>query len=308
VSVDLSLLPAPAVVEPLDFETILAAIKADLLALAPDLGDVLALESEPATKLCEVFAYRELLLRARINDAARATMLAYARGSDLDNLAALFGVTRLQSEADARLRARTQLSLESYTTAGPRLSYRFHALSASPVVRDVTIDSPKPGTVRIVVLAEPSETNPDEDTDTNPGYNPGGVPGQALLDRVRAATSAEDVRPLCDTVVVTPAQVLTYAVDAALVLMPGPGIEAALAAAHAAATAHVQAQFRLGQDITVSGLKAALRQPGVVRVNLIAPPLPGTSDVAQQDVLIAVASHQAARCTQVTVNVGGITP
>jgi len=307
-TIDLSRLPAPSVVEPLDYETILATLKADLLALAPELGEVLALESEPATKLCEVFAYRELLLRARINDAARATMLAYARGSDLDHLAALFGVQRLEGETDARLRARTQLSLEGHTTAGPILSYRFHALSASPRVADVTIDSPKPGTVRIVVLAEPSEEDPEEDASANSDYNPNGVPGQALLDRVQAATSAEDVRPLCDTVMVAPAQVLNYVVEAALVLMPGPGVELTLAAAHTAATAYVEAQFRLGQDITVSGLKAALRQSGVLRVNLISPPLPDTGDIAQQDVLIAVASHQAARCTQITLHIEGAAP
>ncbi|NUV25651.1 hypothetical protein MS6204_04603 [Escherichia coli] len=44
----------------------------------------LELESEPATKLLQENAYRELLLRQRINEAAQAVMVAYAMGGDLD--------------------------------------------------------------------------------------------------------------------------------------------------------------------------------------------------------------------------------
>ncbi len=43
----------------------------------------LELESEPATKLLQENAYRELLLRQRINEAAQAVMVAYAMGGDL---------------------------------------------------------------------------------------------------------------------------------------------------------------------------------------------------------------------------------
>lgn len=294
-TVDLSLLPPPSVVEPLDYETILATIKADVLALAPELADVLALESEPITKLCEVAAYRELLLRARINNAARATMLAHAERGDLDNLAALFGVTRLPGEQDVRLRQRAQLSLEGYSTAGPTLSYVFHALTAATAVRDVWVDSPVPGTVRTVVLAEESADYPR------------GVPSQELLDAVQANISADDKRPLCDTALTVAAQVLDYEVEAVLVFQAGLGLgeQVLLDAATTAGLQYAEEQFRLGHDITVSGLKAALRQPGVSRVNLISPPMPDTDDVEQQDILIAVARDQAARCVALTVMSGG---
>ncbi|MDO5641497.1 MAG: hypothetical protein Q4G26_03800 [Paracoccus sp. (in: a-proteobacteria)] len=48
---------------------------------APQLGPVLDLESEPLTKLLEVSAYREMVIHARINDAARAVMLLSMLGS-----------------------------------------------------------------------------------------------------------------------------------------------------------------------------------------------------------------------------------
>lgn len=292
-SIDLSLLPPPSVVEPLDFETILATIKADALAVAPELADVLSLESEPAAKLCEVFAYRELLLRARIDNAAKATMLAHAEDTDLDNLAALFGVQRLPGEKDDRLRRRTQLSLESYSTAGPTKSYLYHALSVSSEVLDAFVDSPAPGAVRIVVLAVPSESHPD------------GVPNQSLLDAVYADVSAEDVRPLTDAPLAVAAEIIRYSVSASLVCLPGVGAAAVIQAALDAVTAYVNEQFRLGYDITVSGLKAALRRPGVARVNLTSPVLPGADADDEQDVLIAVAGWQAALCTSIVVTPGG---
>jgi len=283
VSIDLTKLPAPAVVESLNFETILATIKADVIANYPDAAATLQLESEPITKLIEVFAYRELILRARINDAARSVMLAYAASTDLDHLAALVGVSRLDGETDERLRYRTQLSLEGFSTAGPVLSYVFHALSASNQVKDVHVDSPTPGEVRVVVLATPSESNQN------------GIPSAELLDAVDSILNAEDVRPLCDTVTVVPASVLSYAVSATLTCVPGPDTAVVLSAALSACQTYAAEQFRLGYDVTVSGLHAALHQPGVMRV-----------DLSNPSENIAVANDQAARCTGINVTIAGV--
>lgn len=282
-SIDLTKLPPPNVVEPLDFETILATLKADVIALAPEVEQKIALESEPITKLIEVFAYRELLLRARINDAARSVMLAYATGSDLEHLASLLGVARIADESDDRLRQRTQLSLEGFSTAGPAFSYVYHALSAATDVKDIYVDSPRPGDVRVVVLANPSSTSPN------------GVPSAALLNTVSAALNADDVRPLCDNVQVEAAGVVFYSVSASLVCLPGPDTSTVLAAAMAAIQSYTAEQFRLGFDISISGLHAALHQPGVVRVDLQSP----SSN-------IVIAPDQAAHCTAISVTLSGV--
>lgn len=81
--IDLSQLPAPDVVETLDFETILAERKATLISLYPEdeqeaVARTLTLESEPLVKYLEENAYREVILRQRINEAAKAGMVAYA--------------------------------------------------------------------------------------------------------------------------------------------------------------------------------------------------------------------------------------
>ena len=101
--IDMSKLPAPAIIEPLDFEGVFAELAADFRERFPDFDALV--ESDPAIKLMEAFAYREVLLRARVNAAAKACMLAYAAGADLDNIAANFGVQRKEGESDADLRA-----------------------------------------------------------------------------------------------------------------------------------------------------------------------------------------------------------
>lgn len=281
-SIDLSLLPQPTVIDSLDYETILGELKLDLTAIYPEAGEILDLESEPLVRLLQASAYRELILRARVNDAARATMLAYAIGSDLEHEAARFDVARLDGEPDDRLRARTQLALEGFSTAGPRLSYIFHAMSASQEVLDVHVHSPAPGEVRVVVLANPSESNA------------GGLPGPALLDLVDNALNKDDVRPLCDKVTVSAATILNYTVHASLICLPGPDAAVVLASAQSACQQYVDTQFRLGADITISGLHGALHQPGVMRV-----------DLAQPAGNLTVEDDQAALCAGILLTIAG---
>ncbi|KTT01425.1 baseplate assembly protein [Pseudomonas oryzihabitans] len=292
--IDLSQLPSPTVVEALDFETLLAQRKARLLALWPvaeqeALAARLALESEPLTKLLEENTYRELLLRQRINEGAKATLLAYASGADLENLAAWYGVTRALVtpadatakppraavyESDERLRQRTQLALEGFTTAGSRNAYRYHALSATPQVKDVAILRPLQGTVRVVVLAATGD----------------GTPDSSLLAQVAASLNDEDVRPLCDTVEVGAAAIVTYEVKATLQLYPGPELTVVRQNALAKAQAYVAERHALGKDVTRSGLFAALHQSGVHNVRLASP----AND-------LAVTADQAAYCSAISL-------
>ncbi|ENE2598618.1 baseplate assembly protein, partial [Salmonella enterica] len=76
-TVDLSQLPQPAIIEALDFEVILAEIKQFMISKFPEevrtaVAAALELESEPLNIIAQAFAWRELLLRQRINDGAAA--------------------------------------------------------------------------------------------------------------------------------------------------------------------------------------------------------------------------------------------
>lgn len=289
--INLDKLPAPELIEELDAEVILAEMKVDLLARAPELTGVMALESSVAVKILEICAYRELLLRQRVNDAVRGNMLAYATGADLENLGAFFGVARgiIQEadplvtppiaailEDDDRLRPRVQLALEGFTTCGTVGSYQFWSLSASPLIKDVSVSEPAAGQVQLTILSR--EGN--------------GVTLQGLLDVVDAETQAR--RPLTDQVLVQSATIQGYTVEASLTLFEGPSSQLVMDAAEAAVEAYVEAHHRLGHDITISGLMAALHQSGVQNVAL-----------AQPAADLVIAPDTAAHCTNISIVFGG---
>lgn len=269
-AVDLSRLPAPDVIDALDFETIFAEMLADLIARDPDFSALL--ESEPAYKVLEVCAYRELLVRQRVNEACRAVMLAFALTSDLDQIAANYDVERLivipadpdaippieaVYEDDASLRRRVQLSFEGFSTAGPEGAYIFHALGADGDVLDASAYGPPetPGVVRVAVLSRIGT----------------GVASSDLLDAVELVLTNDDVRPLTDSVSVESAVVINYSVSAELTLYSGPDSAVVVAASQASLEAYVEENHRLGRDVTISGLYAALHQEGVQNVALTAP-------------------------------------
>lgn len=296
--IDLSQLPAPQLVEPLDFETILAERKARLLSLYPEaeqaaIAQLLALESEPMTKLLQENAYREVTLRQRINDAIRGVMLAYALGSDLDHIGANYKVQRLvldygnpnavppvpiTYESDEDFRRRIQLSPEGFTTAGSEGSYVFHGLSAAADVRDIAATSPAPGIVVIYVLSRLDN----------------GAASDALLAAVAATLNGENVRPMTDQVQVQSAAIVDYSIEAELVMYPGPDGAVVRDAALTAVRAYTKAQHRIGYDISLSGIYAALHQPGVQRVNLWAP----TAN-------LVISEGEAPHCTGITLTVAG---
>ena len=165
-TIDLSSLPAPGIIEELDFEVILRAMRDDLVARFPPIAPVIDLQSEPARKLLEVCAYRELLLRQRVNDAARANLLAFAGTTDLDHLASFYGVTRLTEETDTALRLRVQQRIQGWSNAGGAAHYRYWALTADERVSDAAVSSPSAGIVRIAVLSAEGDGASSEDLPT----------------------------------------------------------------------------------------------------------------------------------------------
>ena len=252
--IDLSQLPPPDVVERLDYEDIVAAMLADLRGRDPQFSALV--ESDPAFKIIEVAAYREFLLRARVNDAARAVMLAYARGADLDQIAALGGAERAEGESDDRLRRRAQLAPESYSVAGPEGAYRFHALAADARIVDVGIESPNPGEIVATVLG---------------GDNPDGAADAALVAKVLAALNDKEVRPLTDSVTVNAAEILPFQVTAELTVESGPDSEVVRAAAAAAVRAHCLEVHKVKATVYRSAVFAACHVAGVIGVSLTQP-------------------------------------
>ena len=294
--IDLTQLPAPSVVEVLDFEAILATRKAHLVSLLPEaeraaVTALLELESEPATKLLEENSYQETILRNRVNEAGKAVMLAFALDGDLDQLGANVNVARLVitpanpnalppvaavMEDNDAYRLRIQESPDGLSVAGPKASYEFHARSADGRVKDASATSPAPASVTVTVLAN----------------NDTGIADAALLATVARALNAEEVRPLGDRLTVQAAQVIDYQIEATLFIGVGPEVPILLDAARANAVRVSQPRRPLGHSIYRSACSAAVHVEGVRKVVL-------TSPAAD----IELNATQAARCTGIKLNV-----
>lgn len=289
-SIDLSQLPAPEIIETIDYETIFANRLAEFQLKNPDYTALV--ESDPVYKLIEENAYREVMLRQRINNAVKAVLLAYAKGANLENLAAFWDVERLMIdpgdpnavppidptyESDEALLARVLLAPGKLSTAGSEGSYKYWARSASGKVIDVSVQRPTPGDILISVLS----------SDGN------GAADQALLDLVEAALSAEDVRPLNDTVIVQSAEIVEYTIDATIYLYPNTTQDIIKQQVESSLAAKVAALHKVGYSVPKSAIDSAATVEGVQRVDLGA-----FAD-------IAITNSQASYCTAITVTIGG---
>lgn len=293
-TITLSQLPQPDVIEVLDFETILAERKAYFVSLYPAdqqaaIAATLALESEPITKLLQENAYRELILRQRINDAAVANMLAWAKGSDLDNLVANWKVQRLIiqpgddtatppvpeiKEDDEALILRALMAWDGLSVAGPTGAYEYFALSADGRVADAKGSSPAPAEALVTILSTEGD----------------GTADAALIANVTQALSPEDIRPVADRLSVQSAGIIHYTVTAQLhISSQGAEADVILQAARDQLAAFINPRRRIGVEVPRSAIDAALHVQGVRKVDLI-----GWADITPSPT-------QAAYCTGFTV-------
>ena len=293
-TITLSQLPQPDVIELLDFETILAERKAYFVSLYPDdqqasVEATLALESEPINKLLQENAYRELILRQRINDAAVANMLAWTKGSDLDNLVANWNVSRLIiqpgddtatppvpeiKENDEALILRALMAWDGLSVAGPTGAYEYFALSADGKVADAKGSSPAPAEALVTILS--TEGNGSADA--------------ALIAKVTQALSHEDRRPVADRLTVQSASIINYTITAKLHIdSQGAEVDVILQAAREQLATFINPRRRIGVEVPRSAIDATLHVQGVRKVELT-----GWIDITPS-------ATQAAYCTGFTV-------
>ena len=253
--IDLAAYPVTDILESLSFEAYLARDRAEFTArwearraVDPTLPplDAIGLDSDPSSLILQIGAYRETLLRARVNDRARDLTLVGARGRALDHIASTYLRTaRRAGEDDETYRQRAALAPESWSTAGPVGAYVWWALSASPDVLDVAVYSEDEGVclapeVRVVLLQRLDPTIPDHD----------GTASAPLIATVRDALRRSDIRPLGDLVTVESCAPLPY--DLTIVLRVRSGVSASTVAARAEARLRAYCDGRLrwaGDDV-----------------------------------------------------------
>ena len=265
-TVDLSRLAPPTIVEQLDYEAILASLITRVQAVLPSFDATI--DSDPAVKVLQVAAYDQLLLRADFNARLQGRLVAYATGATLDHIGAAIGLARLvvtpgdpalgtpaTYEGDETFRTRIVLGPEGFAAAGPELAYVKRARDASALVLDASATSPAPGEVLVSVLSAEGD----------------GTASPTLLDAVRTIVTDKGVRPLGDLVTVAPAEQVRFTLSARLWTFAGPDPALVIAAARNKLDAYLAGARRLGRNISLSGLYAALTVEGVQRVDLSAP-------------------------------------
>lgn len=290
-------LPKPNFVDEIDYEQILQERKEYLISLFPideqaTVQIQLQRESDPLHKYLQENAYREMLLRQKINEKALATLLAFAKNADLDVWGANFDVARLVItsadnsvtpplpaiyEKDEDFRYRIQKKLDALSTAGPESAYEFHTLSADSRVADVKCTSPAPAHALITILQRNSDN---------------GASTAELNKKVESYLSAEKIRPTGDRVAVQSVEVINYKIEAVLVTKNVPETDVVLAAAQTNITAYTKTEKRIGKGVFFSDIYSALKLSGVERVELISP-----------STEVKISNFQAAFCTEILLSV-----
>lgn len=254
-------LPEPQILEELDYEQILSemmvSVKSRFVVSGIDY-DVGNLETDPVKIALEEVAYREVGFRARANDVAKAQILPFSTGSDLDYLGNFHEVPRLSGELDKAYHYRIQIGNKGKSPGGPEDWYKFHALSSDVRVKDATVDLIGKGPKLMASVLS---------TDN------GGVADQPLLDAVFAALNASDVRVTNDVISVQPAVLQIVDIEYDIYLLSGQPISIYDALEETLITKWDDDQS-MGFDLNHSWITKTLHQPGVQRVEPVEPVAP----------------------------------
>lgn len=184
------------------------------------------------------------------------------------------------SESDDALRDRIRLAPSSFSTAGPEDAYKYFAKSANPLIIDVSIGSPVPGSVVIYPLMA------------------GGVaPSDEIKDAIYAKCNPKKVRPLNDIVSVEAPTSVDYAISVNLTLLKTALQQRTIDLVTANLTAYANTrQTNLGIDVILSQINAQASITDLVYNVVIISPV---ADIVLDE-------DQYANCTGISVNVVGL--
>jgi phage-related baseplate assembly protein len=183
----------------------------------------------------------------------------------------------LAAEDDDRLRTRTQLATEAFSTCGPVGAYRFWALSAHQGIVDVAVVSPSAGVVQVHPLMSD------------------GLPSSEVIALVATMLLDEKVRPLTDLVKVLPPTSHDYTIHVAVTVEDGYDAATVVAKAKTALEIYATGRAaRLGRDIVPAQIISAAAVTGVHDVSVIAPGL------------LVLGDAEWAHCTGVSVDLTGV--
>ncbi len=285
-------IPLPQLVEEFDLDTLTSTINWQFQQLLARLAPQLTIKNPVLVNaLLETLAEREEAIRLRINQLSSILLVSPAEeneqalgasGTDLDGIAAFFGIMRSkisdgnpsaippippQYETDSSLRNRLPHFLQSLSQAGVLGSYIFNFLSkGAKTLQDVFAASPNPGVVTVTLLPQVTLLTPPKtsgDDYDNTWFSP-----------VQQSLPLTDIQCLSETVTLQPATVHSYSIAVTLTSLSGAtqaDKTAILTNAQAILQAYVEQTYYLGQSVFVSQLEAILDSPSVQSIAITAP-------------------------------------
>jgi phage-related baseplate assembly protein len=258
--------------------------------------DIAQLEFDPIKILTENAAYFELMLRDRVNQAARAVMLAFSFGTNLDGIASRYpgGVPRQPGESDDNYRRRIWLSPNILGPHGTTESYAFYALSAlgANVLRDAAAFTTRgTGIVTIPILVNiPTLALSEQQVlfivqkqiktglidplkvsfEINPGPPP--IPTNDQILEVYKYIIADTRKGLTDEIVIARPKVYQTRYDISLKTFPGYDLAGVLTNVVTGLMQLVEKQRWLGYDHTIMNIDGVLTDAGGVYNRVIKQP------------------------------------
>mgnify|MGYP001773412675 CR=1 FL=1 len=194
----------------------------------------------------------------------------------VENISVTYGGA--DEEDDERFRERIRKAPERFSVAGPKLAYRFWAMTAHQDIVDVAVLSPSPGMVSIYPLMRD------------------GAPSPEVLQLVSKVVNDERVRPLTDYVQVLPPVRVDFSIEARLTLYRDVDSRIIQKICEEKVRQYLsKMKSRLGMDIVRTQIIALLNSvSGVYKCDLISP--------AQDR---ALAENEWANCTGYTITIVG---
>jgi phage-related baseplate assembly protein len=291
-SIDLTRLPAPAIIEALDYETLQEQFLARFAiqwaaerAVDPTLPDwdVSALETDPVVIASQAWTYLRLLDRQRVNDAIKAVLAPTAEKADLDAVVARIGVQRLTitpatattgvvMESDERLLARYLLAF-TRPSAGSADRYLYEAMTAWPALHHAAVIGRavhgRRGDVDLVIVGPDGRDATDDE-----------------MALVRAACDTTSVKPEATSLNVVRATTRLYTVAGRIIVPRGPDAELVRSEAEARLAKAASARISIGAEVPIGLLEGAAYGTSVTRCDLTSP----TDDVPSAPYTIPVAT------------------
>ena len=183
-------------------------------------------------------------------------------------------------EDDDNLKERIYFSTGSHSVAGPEAAYAYWTKSVSPLIRDVSVVSPSPGEVHVYFICEGGE-----------------LPDDILLEKVKAVTANDNIRPLTDRVSVLAPDTADYNIEFTYYIAGSDKSSAVKIQenVHTAVRLYQEWQSeKIGRDINPSCLVQKIMAAGAKRV------------IVKTPEFAAVSTTSIARCRGVSIVYGGL--